>query len=207
MKQDLHTKFLAILPRVELHARIYFRHIRCRHHKDDCIAEMVALAWKWFIRLHERGKDPNEFLMTFVSLLARAVNNGRRLVGMSGAKDVMNPATQRRHGFSVEPLPNSTRAAHEKLYSSPNGQGLHDVYEERLQDNTVTPIPDQVQFRIDFPAWLATLTARERRMVREMANSERTLDISKRFQVSPARISQMRHEFQHGWQRFCGEDN
>src|SRR5215467_13354006 len=118
---DLHAKFLTILPRIELHARIYFRHVRCRHHKDDCIAEMIALAWKWFVRLHERGKDPNEFLMTFASLLARAINDGRRLVGMRGAKDVMNPTTQRRHGFTVEPLPNSTRASHERL-SSPTGQ-------------------------------------------------------------------------------------
>jgi hypothetical protein len=124
---------------------------------------------------------------------------------MRGAKDVMNAATQRRHGFSVEPLPNSTRASHERL-SSPQGQGLHDVYEERLQDNTVTPIPDQVQFRIDFPAWLGTLTARERRIVREMSQNERTFDIAKRFEVSPARISQLRHEFRDDWQRFCGEN-
>jgi hypothetical protein len=85
------------------------------------MAEMIALAWKWCVRLHERGKDSNEFLMKFVSFLARGVNNGRRLLGMSGPKDVVNAATQRRHGFTVEPLPNSTRAGHEKLYSSPNG--------------------------------------------------------------------------------------
>jgi hypothetical protein len=64
-----------------------------------------------------------------------------------------------------------------------------------------------VQFRIDFPAWLATLTAREGRMVREMAQNERTLDISNRFQVSPSWISQMRHEFRDGWERFCGREN
>jgi hypothetical protein len=44
-------------------------------------------------------------------------------------------------------------------------------------------------------------------MVREMAKSERTFDISKRFQVSPARISQMRHEFRDDWRQFCGGEN
>jgi hypothetical protein len=41
-----------------------------------------------------------------------------------------------------------------------------------------------------------------------MAKNERTLDLSKRFQMSPARISQLRREFKHDWDRFCeGIDN
>lgn len=200
----LHARFLELLPRVELHGRIYFRHL-CPHKKAEAIQEMRALAWKWFLRLAQRSKDPGDFMTVFVTLLARAVNSGRRLAGMAKAKDVMNPATQRRHGFRVESLPVSTRASHDHLYSSPQGQQLHDAFEERLRDNTITPVPDQVQFRIDFPAWLATLTARERRMVREMGNNERTLDLSQRFEVSPARISQLRRELHDDWQRFCGE--
>jgi hypothetical protein len=42
MKQDLHTKFLAILPRIELHARIYFRHLRCHHQKHNYMAKMAS---------------------------------------------------------------------------------------------------------------------------------------------------------------------
>jgi hypothetical protein len=40
----LHTGFLSILPRVELHAAIFFRHIRCPQKRDDCVAETVAIA-------------------------------------------------------------------------------------------------------------------------------------------------------------------
>jgi hypothetical protein len=167
---------------------------------------MRALAWLWYVRLINRGRDPQDFVATFVTLLARSVNSGRRLAGMMKAKDVMNPAAQRRHGFRVEPLPGSTRTFHDHLYSSPRGQKLHDAFEERLCDNAITPVPDQVQFRLDFPAWLETLTPRERRMIREMANNERTLDLSKEFEVSPSRISQMRREFQTGWTRFIAED-
>ena len=32
---------------------------------------------------------------------------------------------------------------HERLYSLPHGQAMHDAFEERLQDNTLTPVPDQ----------------------------------------------------------------
>jgi hypothetical protein len=200
----LQAAFLAILPRIERHGQIYFRHLR-PHKKADAIQEMRALAWKWFLRLHQLGKDPTEFVTTFCTLLARAVNSGRRLAGMAKAKDAMNPATQRRHSFRVEPLPNSTRTSHERLYASPVGQALLDAFEERLRDNTVTPVPEQVQFRLDFPAWLRTLTARERRLIRAMSRNERTLDLSKEFELSPARISQLRREFWLDWHRFLGD--
>jgi hypothetical protein len=202
---SLHAAFLSILPRIELHGQIYFRHLRCPHKKADAIQEMRALAWKWFLRLHERGKDPGDFLTAFTTLLARAVNSGRRLAGMARAKDVTNPATQMRHGFKVEPLPSSPRASHECLYAAPTGQQLHDAFEERLRDNTITPVLDQVQFRLDWPAWLKTLTGRERRIIRAMALNERTLDLSKEFELSPARISQLRREFYLDWRRFLGD--
>ena len=87
----------------------------------------------------------------------------------------------------MEYLPCSTRTAHEELYGVVHGQHQQDAWEERLHDNTQTPVPEQVAFRLDFPAWLTTLTARERRLVHEMANNERTLDLSQRFDLSPAR--------------------
>ena len=51
------SHFLEILPRVETHARIHFRHLRCPGRRDDAVAETVAVAWKWFLRAAERGKD------------------------------------------------------------------------------------------------------------------------------------------------------
>ncbi len=43
-------------------------------------------------------------------------------------------------------------------------------------------------------------------MVREMGNNEHTSDLSKRFAVSPARISQLRRELHDNWCRFLGDD-
>src|SRR5207244_1943648 len=59
--EPLHTQFLGLLPNIEAHARIFFRHVPCADQKADKIAETVALAWKWLVRLHERGKDVNQF--------------------------------------------------------------------------------------------------------------------------------------------------
>jgi hypothetical protein len=204
--EQLREQFLALLPRIELHARITFRGVKCPDRRADAVAETVALAWKWHVRLAERGKNVSRFPAAFAALAARAVRSGRRLCGHERAREVLSPVARRRHGFRVEHLPASTRSPHEHLYASPHGQALLDAFEERLRDNTLTPVADQVAFRIDFPAWLQTLTGRERHLVRAMARNERTKDLSKQFALSPGRVSQLRREFRDDWLRFHGED-
>jgi len=118
LPRDLQAAFLTdLLPKIESHARVFFRHIRCDDQRADKIAESVAVAWQWYRRLAERGKDVNQFLITFIRLAARAVRSGRRLCGMERAKDVLSPRAQRRHGFRAEPLPQSTRRSHDCLHS------------------------------------------------------------------------------------------
>ena len=88
---DLRTRFLSILPRIKTHARIYFRHVKCYHKKADCISETMALAWKWFVRLAEKGKDATQFPSTLASYAARAVRSGRRMkTGRSSRVDSSN---------------------------------------------------------------------------------------------------------------------
>src|SRR5262249_7089437 len=196
---------LRLLPKIETHARIAFRGVRCPVMQEDRVQECVALGWKWFVRLSEQGKDVFAFPSAFAALLARAVKCGRRLCGQERSRDVLSFVAQARHGFRVELLPQSTRCPHEDLYADPHGQALHDAFEERLRDNTLTPVLAQEAFRLDCPAWLKTLTARERRLVRAMAQGERTMDLSKEFEVSPGRISQLRRELRDDWLRFQGE--
>jgi hypothetical protein len=201
--RDLHAQFLAILPRIERHARVYFRQLSAIK-KEEALADVVALAWKWFCRLVERGKDVNAFVSALATYAARAVQNGRRLCGQLKAKDVLSERAQRRHGFRVEPLPLSTRTCHEEL-NGLGGQRQLDIYEERLQDNTRTPPDEQAAFRIDFPAWLRTRTHRDRRIINDMVVGERTMHLARRFGISPARVSQLRREYHQDWRRFTGE--
>jgi hypothetical protein len=202
----LQAAFLRLLPKVQLHAEFAFRHVRCEQTRADLVAETVGLAWYRFLALARRGADAGAFVTTFAYRCSQGVKNGRRLHGAGAGRDVLSHLAQRRHGFAVERLPPSTAAPQEGRYGAVHGQRRQDAWEERLRDNTQTPIPEQVAFRLDFPAWLDTLTPRERRLVGEMANNERTLDLSQRFDVSPARISQLRRELHAGWRRFLGDD-
>lgn len=161
---QVQTAFQRILPRIQLHAEIYFRHVKCPDQRADLIAEVLALAWKWFRRLAERGKDATEFPSALASFAARAARTGRRVCGQEKAKDVLSPQAQQRCGFKVESLPTSTATSQENLYGTFRGQEKLDEFEERLQDNTLTPVPDQVAFRIDWPRFFRQLTCRDREL-------------------------------------------
>lgn len=201
----LHARFLTILPTIERHGQIYFRHEKCSARKADRIAEMIGLAWQWFVRLTERGKDATGFPSALAVLAARAVRCGRRVAGMGKARDVMNEQTQYRRGFIVVPLPMCTATPHDDRLGKPHGQRHQDEFEERLQHNLVTPVDEQVQFKLDFAAWLHTLTARERRLIRAMLRNERTKDLSRHFELSQGRVSQLRRQFRDDWRRFIGD--
>ena len=201
----LHQRFLALAPRIESHARVAFRHITCPQRQDDCIAETLALSWRWFLRLAEQGKDAADFVSALATLATRAVKSGRKLTGQEKAKDVLSSVAQRRHGFVVERLPISTRTAMTDLYGDPQGQEVLDAYEERLADNTVTPPPDAAAFRIDFPQWLAQWSDRDRRIIGDMMRDERTRDLAAKYGVTAGRVSQWRQAYREDWNRFHGE--
>src|SRR5579885_2244170 len=74
----LQRQFLSdVLPRVEKHAYVYFRNLRCQQRLADAVSEAVALCWRWFLRL----------------------------AGKERANDVMSPRAQERRGFLVQTLP------------------------------------------------------------------------------------------------------
>jgi hypothetical protein len=174
-------------------ARRHFRHIRCPDTRLDRLAEAAAIAWAWYLRLVRRGRDPADFPVTFSLLVARSVASGRRLCGQERARDVMSPATQRRRNFVVAPLPAGTAM-------------VGNVFDEALIDNTRTPVPDQVHFRIDFTRWRGTLGRRRRALTDAMAAGHRTTDLAGMFQISLGRVSQVRRELCASWRAFCGDD-
>jgi hypothetical protein len=189
----LHAGFLAILPLIEQHGRVYFRHVRCPDRRADRVAEMVALAWHWYVRLAERGKDPARFPTILASYAARAVQNGRRLCGQEKPRDVLSPRAQRLHDFVVETLPDrSTRDG--------------SLLDEALHDNTHTPVPEQACFRIDFPEWLASLGARKREIAEDLVLGHRTRDVAAAHGLSAARVSQLRQELRDDWERFTAAE-
>ena len=196
-----------LLPRLQQHGQIYFRDLKCPGQKQDAIQEMLALAWKWLLRLHERGKDITCFPMVFVYLVARAVQNGRKLCGQASAKDVLNPSAQRRHDFTVEALPSSTCRALDDIYAIVRGQQALDAYEDRLRDNTVTPPPEAAAFRIDFPRFLRELSERDRQMAMFLSLGHSAKKAAHRFGLSPGRVTQLRQQWCQHWRRWQGEED
>ncbi len=186
-------EFEQALPRIRLHARVYFRSVACSHRKADLIAETVALSFKWWLRLRARGNDPTQFVSAIAAFAARAAKSGRRVCGHERAKDVLSPFAQQRHGFSVGKLPDFETLLGNALF-------------EALHDNTVTPPDEQCAFRIDFPCWFAGYDERRRRIMQAMMTGERTQRLAQVFSMSQGRVSQLRREFKEDWDRFTGDD-
>jgi hypothetical protein len=186
--------FLAHLPRFEAHARFAFHRVACPHARADHVAETLALAWKHFATLARRGKRPERFVTTLALRCSQAVKAGRRLAGSEAGKDALSSVAHVRHGFSVVRLPDRDR-----LLDHPPLPG---ELAEALADNTRSAVPEQVAFRLDFPRWRASLRRRDRRVLDALAAGERTADAARRFKISPGRISQLRQEFEEGWEQF-----
>lgn len=202
---SLHAAFQGILPRIQLHAEIGFRGEKCPDRRAELIAEACGLAWKWFCRLAERGKDATQFPMALAGFAVRAAWSGRRVAGKDKAKDAMSPSAQQRHCFSVRSLPGTTAISHEQLYGSVDGQRKLDEFEEWLQDNTQTPIPDQVHFRVDWPQFFCTLTCRDRAVARFLSKGHSGKQAAEKFGLSPGRVTQLRQQWCREWKAFLGE--
>lgn len=191
--QALHARFEAVLPRIIRHARVQFHRIKCFHTREDKIQEVRGHCWKWVKVLHKARKKWWKFVSRLADFACRAVRSGRKIAGMT-VKDVMSEIAQQRHGYYISKLPDFSTESTNPLV-------------EALTENMVSEVPDQVAFRIDFPAWLKTLSERNRSLLTDMALGHRTKDLAEKYQTSEGRISQLRREFQKGWRRFVGEDN
>jgi hypothetical protein len=166
--------FLAHLPRFLAHARFSFRRVGCPEARADRVAETLALAWKHFAALAERGRRPELFVTTLALRCSQAVRAGRRLAGCEGGMDVLSPVAQVRHGFGVVRLPDRGRVL--------DRHPLPDELAEALADNTRSAVPEQVAFRVDFPRWRASLRRRDRRVLDALAGGARTADAGLVFQ-------------------------
>src|SRR5947208_2219803 len=142
-ERECRAAFEEALPRIVRHCQVSFRNVRCQSTREELTAEAVALAFKWWLRLWDRGKRPEHFVSAIAGYAVRAARSGRRVAGMDRAKDAMSPRAQRDKGFAVVSLP-----TYATLSGNPIAEALH--------DNTRTPVDDQVAFRLDFPVWLGS---------------------------------------------------
>src|SRR5207248_4711267 len=173
---DTRATFLAHLPKIRRHARYALRGVGCPDTRADLVAETVALAWRHFARLVERGKRPETFVTTLALRCTQAVRAGRRLAGSDGVTDALSPVARARHGFAV--------------YRLGDRQPESGVLAEALAIGTKGRVPDQAAFRLDFPRWRSGFGGRDRAVLDALAAGGRTGAVADRSGLSPARFRQ-----------------
>jgi hypothetical protein len=182
-----HAEFLSLVPGVEAHARIRFRHLNPSD-REEAVADAVAYGFASFLRLTRRGKEPTAFPVAFSRFTAQAVSNGRAVGRRFTSRDVMAWPAQRRRGVTVHRFDDPT----------PDGGG----WWRDVAAGSRAGVADQAAFNIDFPKWLSALTAVKRRVAKLLAQGHPTGATAGLVGVSPARVSQIRQELAASWSAF-----
>ena len=76
---------------------------------------------------------------------------------------------------------------------------------DALREDTRTPVPRRVAFKMDFVAWRGALTKKRRRMLDALASGSGTCEVARKFGVCPRRVSQVRSELASSWRAFRSE--
>ena len=200
--REPYDDFLLVSPIVERHARIVFRFLR-REEREEAVAEAIAAAFQAYVALRSRGRNPDGFPTMLATFAVLHVKEDRHVGGHMSSRDVHSRRARLRRGFNVERLPSSSRLLSQTVRVE---RGRDESWEAFLQDNARTPVPDQVAFRLDFPAFLQTLKPRDRLMIRALAEGTAAMAVADRYCVAPSRITQLRQDWRTRWFRFQDED-
>jgi hypothetical protein len=149
--------------------------------KEEAVANTIALAYKAWHRLNERGRaEEPGLLRAIIWYSIRQTKAARRVDSARKPKD---PLVLRIYG----------KVAFESA----------DVIDGLVGKET--PIPDAVSFRMDVPALLATLSKRNRQMAMDLAEGRSTTEVAEKYGVSAGRVSQFRREFKALFDKFFEE--
>lgn len=185
-----HTAFLAMVPAIVTQARFAYRGLKPEA-REDAIEEVIANALVAFVRLVQLNKVELAYPSALARYAIAQLHDGRRVGNRLNVRDVLSPYAQKQKDFQVERLDRFDQNDH--------------AWVAAVVEDGRTPVPDQVAFRCDFPAWLDTLPGRNRRIAEILALNHTTGKVAEEFHVSAGRISQLRRDLQRSWQEFQGE--
>jgi len=183
-------QFLQMMPAIKRYARLTFRTLP-PHEREEATSEVVCSAFCAFRRLAALGKQHLAFATPLARFAVAHFRAGRRVGNKLNSNDVTSVVNQRQHGFTLQSLR--------------SGLSEEGVWIEILADNKLTPVPDQVVFRIDFPAWFRLQNQRDRKLAKFLALGNSATEAARHFGVSEARVSQLRSKLRSSWQEFQRE--
>jgi hypothetical protein len=179
-EQD-NEQFLKLVPAITRYARFALRDLQPQE-REEALSEVLAQAFCAFRRLVELGKQDLAYASPLARFAVSRLRAGRCVGANIKSRDVFAVANQCRRACLSNWL-------------------------DMLADDSLTPVPDQVAFRLDFSAWLRVLNRRDRKLAEFLAVSNTTREAAEQFGVSRGRISQLRGELQASWTAFQGEAN
>jgi hypothetical protein len=179
-----------MLPKIQDHASYQFRHLQ-GDNRDEAIQEVICNCCLAFARLVEQGRADAATWSSLAKYAVAQVRDGRQVGNSLNIKDISSQYCQQRKQVNVR-----------SLHSwDDQDQSWREIL---VEDKTATPA-DLAASRIDFPAWLETLTERDRKIALKLSQGEETGRVAKLFRISKARVSQLRRELWEAWQAFQGD--
>ena len=166
-----HNAFTSLVPDFTRIASAAFRR-RDPESREEAVQNTLALTWHAFHAMIEQGRgDEPGILKSILWYAVQQTRAGRTLPagGESKPKDVYKYA--RRGRFKIERIDFQEFAEMER------------------------DVPEQVSFRIDVPAFFATLNDRQRLMAEALALGETTSAVAAAFGVTAGAVSQFRQRF------------
>jgi len=186
-KAPWHADFLNMLPAIQRRARLALRHLGAEA-REEAMQEVIANTLAAYVRLVELGKADLAYPSVLAQYAVAQCLCGRKVGCRLNFRDVMSSYAQLKKDFGVERLDG---------YDNDTGEWR----EILVEDRRATPA-DVAASRIDFAAWMRTLSRRYRKIAMALAVGETTARVAKMFQISRGRVSQLRREFCESWQQF-----
>ena len=184
-----HAGFLKLLPDIQRHVRLCFRHLD-PDAREEAVQEAIANAMVAYTRLAAFGKESVAYASPLARYAVGQYLDGRRVTGQN-IRDVLSALCQRVKGIVVQRL---------DYFDEETGEWQELIVEDRH----ATPA-EVASVRIDFQDWLRTLPRRERSVALKLATGETTSGVAKLFQITAGRVSQLRRELHARWCEFQGE--
>jgi hypothetical protein len=184
-----HDQFLVLLPAIRRHARRAFRHLGVEA-REESVNATVAHAWAAFVRLCELGRAESVYPSPLATYAVARVREGRSIGNHLNARDVTSIRCRRQYGVQIESL----------------DDGDDEWREIVVEDRRAGPA-NIAAVRLDFTAWLNSLSSRDRRVAEILATGESTKLAAGRVGLSVGRVSQLRRQLHGAWLTFQGESD